>query len=77
MDECYDENTLSRAQIYRIIKEVKDGKDVTDKRGHNTPQQVRTAKLIADVAAALEEDGRVTVWELALDNDVSLCTYHS
>ena len=52
-DECYKENTLSRTQIYRIMKDFKDWKEVIDDRGNNTPQRVWIDNLIAEIAAGI------------------------
>lgn len=76
-DDCYGENTLSRSQIYRIIKVVKEGKDAQDQRGHNTSKRVRTGGLVAAVAAAIAEDGRATVRELAQAHNTSFHTIHN
>jgi len=75
-DAAYGEKTLSRSQIYLIMKQVKDGKDMTDQRGRHTPKRSRTAALINDVAAAVKEDGRITLRTLASAHGVSIDTIH-
>jgi len=70
-DASYGMSSLSRAQIYRIIQLVKEGKEVKNERGRATTKHVRTDAVIASVAAAVEADARVTVRELAAANGVS------
>ena len=76
VDAAYGVKTLQQAQIYRIIKLIKDGEEVKNERGRGTTKRVRDAALIAAVAAAIEEDGRVSVRELASANGVSNDTIH-
>ena len=76
VDAAYGAKTLQQAQIYRIIKLVKDGEEVKNERGRGTTKRVRDAALIAAVAAAVEEDGWVSVRELASANGVSNDTIH-
>ena len=51
---AYGINTLQQAQIYRIMKLVKEGKEVKNERGHGTTKRIRVAAI---VAAAMEEGG--------------------
>jgi len=76
-DDCYGEKTLSRSQIYKIMKTVKEGGDTSDQRGRSTEKNVKTADLIAAIAEAVNENGRLTVRELALSYNVSKDTIHS
>ena len=76
VDAAYGVKTLQQAQIYRIIKLIKDGEEVKNERGRGTTKRDRDAALIAAVAAAIEEDGRVSVRELASANGVSNDTIH-
>ena len=54
---------MQQAQIYRIMKLVKDGKEVTNENGHGKTKGIRDAVLIAVVAAAMQDDRWVTVRE--------------
>ena len=60
-DDCYKENTLSRSQIYRIMKSLKDGTYTQSQRGRYAMRWTRTGILIADIAEAVREDGQPTV----------------
>ena len=53
---------------------MKEGKETKDQRGTNRPRNVTTPDLIANVAVAIAEDGRLTVRELAKAYNTS---YHS
>jgi len=70
-DEAFGVSTLQQAQIYRIIRHVKDGKEVGNERGRATTKLVQDEHLIASVAAAVEADGRITVRQLTAANGVS------
>ena len=59
----YGVKTLQQAQIYRIMKLLKDRKEVNDERGHGKTNRIRDAALIALFAATVEEDRWVTVQE--------------
>jgi hypothetical protein len=60
VDAAFGDKTLQKKAIYKIIKKVKAGKDTADQRHLNLKKTVRIAALIASVAAAVEEDRRVT-----------------
>ena len=55
---------MQQAQIYRIMKLVKDGEEVKNEHGCGTTKIIRDAAFIAAVAAAVKLEGRVTVREL-------------
>jgi histone-lysine N-methyltransferase SETMAR len=74
-EAAYGDQALKKTQIYAIIKTVKEGGDVKDQRGGSREKQ-RTAKLIADVAADVSNDGRITVRELADTYGLSTQTVH-
>ena len=59
------DKAVNRATIYRITKAVKDGKNTHDQRKFNAIKTKRTQSLIAAVAAAVEEDHRVSIEDLA------------
>ena len=48
---------LSLSQVYRLIKDVKDGKDTTDMRGRNKPKTTRTPEFIESVKADMVPRG--------------------
>lgn len=76
VDAAFGEKTLQRAQIYNILKEAKAGNPVSNQRGRNKPKEKRTPQLIADVDAAVQEDGRVTIRELAATFGVGVRIIH-
>ena len=51
--------------IYTILKKVKAGEDAADLRGWNTKKTVRPGDLIAAVAAAIEDNRRANIRDLA------------
>jgi hypothetical protein len=65
VDAAFGDKTLQKMAVYDIIKKVKAGKDTADQRHLNPKKTVRTAALIASVAATVEEDRRVTIETLA------------
>jgi len=75
-DASFGTQSLSRAQIYRIIKLVKEGKDVKNMKGKVQPKRVRTKSFVNAVAAAVNEDGRITIAELSSAFQVSMDTIH-
>jgi len=65
---AYDNKSLTRSQIYRIIKSVKDGENTEDQRPLNSKKTKRTLDL---VAAAVEEDAHLNIDDLAAAHRVS------
>ena len=65
---------MKRTQIYDIIKKVKAGKTTTDLRHLNAKKTVRSPAFVADIAADIKKDRRVTIRKLALAHGVSTCT---
>jgi len=59
------------------MKEVKDGKPVSNQWGKNKPKEKRTPEFIAVVDTAVKEDGRVTIRKLSAAFVVSFRTLHS
>ena len=74
-EAAYGQQALKKTQIYEIIRIVKAGGDFQDKRG-GSREKARTAELIADIAADVERDGRVTIRDLATAYGVSNDTIH-
>ncbi len=62
---------LKKTQIYEILKRVKMGKNTDDRRGFT---KQKTADLIASVAAAIAEDRRVSIQDLARAHGTSYGT---
>ncbi len=56
---------------------MKEGKPTTDQRKLNGRRKIRNPAFIADVAADIEKDQRVTVRRLALAHGMSKNTIHS
>jgi hypothetical protein len=76
VDAAFGDKTLQKTAIYEIIKKVKAGKDTADQRHLNPKKTVRIAALITSVAAAVEEDRRVTIETLAAAHGASLHRIH-
>jgi histone-lysine N-methyltransferase SETMAR len=74
--DAYGDKAIKRTQIYDIIKKVKEGKPAADQRHLNSKRKKRSAAFIADVAADIENDRRVTVKKLAHAYGVSRRTIH-
>ena len=58
LDDVYGDKALKETQIYKILKQVKMGKN---RRGFTKQKTKMTADLIASVAAAVAEDCRVSI----------------
>ncbi len=74
MEAAYGVRSLSSSQLYRIIKQARAGKDTEDQRLLNIKKTVRTAALIASVAAAVVADRRIDTRSLAAAHGVCLRT---
>jgi hypothetical protein len=77
VDLVYGDKALKKTAIYAILKKVKSGKTTEDQRRFNPKKTVRTASLIASVAAAIEDDHHLSVKYLAAVNGVSIYTINS
>ena len=62
VDDVYRDKALKKTQIYKILKQVNMGKN---RRGFTKQKTKMTADLIACVAAAVAEDRRVSIQDLA------------
>ena len=71
VDDVYRDMALKKTQIYEILKRVKMGKNTDDRRGFT---KQKTADLIASVAAAVAEDRRVSIQDLARAHGTSYGT---
>ena len=77
VDSAYGVKSLSNSQINHIIKAVKEGKNTSDQQHSNGKKMTRTADIIAAVAAAVEEDRRITVRQLASRFGLTVGTTHA
>jgi len=75
-DASFGEKSLSRVQICKIMNLVKDGKEVLNMKRKVQPKRVRTPTFMEAVAAAVCEDGRLTIAELSSAFGVSFDTIH-
>lgn len=69
--KAYGDLALKKTAIYDIIKKVRDGKPTADQRHCNAKKTKRSPDVVAAVAAAVKEDARRTVDQLALMVGVS------
>jgi len=66
VDDVYGDKALKKTQIYEILQRVKMGKNTDDRSGFTQQKTKMTAKLlIASVAAAVSEDRRMSIQDLA------------
>ena len=77
VEAAYGIKCLKKTQIYAILKNVKEGKPTEDQRKLNGRRKVRNPAFVADVAADIEKNRRVTVRKLALAHGVSTNTIHN
>jgi len=77
VNAAYGDLALKRGAIYSILRKVKAGKNTKDQRHLNPKKTKRTAALIAAVAAAVHEDGRIGIQDLAMANEVSFGTIYN
>ena len=71
VDNGYGAKALKKTQIYEILKQVKMGKN---RRGFTKKKTKMTADLIASVAAAVAEDRRMSIQDLARAHGTSYGT---
>ncbi len=71
LDDVYGDKALKKTHIYKILKQVKMGKN---RRGFTKQKTKMTADLIASVAAAIAEDCRVSIQYLARAHGASYGT---
>jgi hypothetical protein len=62
VDAAWGDNAFSISQINCIVKAVKEGKNTSDQR-HSSAK--KTGDVVVSIAAAIENDQRVTIPELA------------
>lgn len=71
---AFGDKAMSRAQVYDIVKKVKNGENMEDNRGKAINKFVRTEEMINNVRRFIEEDRRVDVAHLASVFEVSTGT---
>ncbi len=71
VDDVYEDKALKMTQIYKILKQVKMGKN---RRGFTKQKTKMTADLIASFAAAVAKDHRVSIQDLARAHGTSYGT---
>ncbi len=69
--DTYGEKAIKRTQINIILKKVKEGKPSADQQHLNSKRKNRMLAFIANVAANIENDRRVTLKNLAGAHGVS------
>ena len=72
--KAFGDKAMSRAQVYDIVKKVKNGENMEDNRGKAINKFVRTEEMINDVRRFIEENRRVDVAHLASVFEVSTGT---
>jgi histone-lysine N-methyltransferase SETMAR len=78
VDVAYSDMAMSKSQINRIIKVVKEGKNTSDQRHSSAKKTKRTGDVLASIAAAsVEKDRRITVWELAATHGLPIGNVHA
>lgn len=73
-DSAFGEKALSKSQIYRIIKNVKDGVDPSDKRTLSGRKRKRTEDIIEAVKDLVEADRRISIGEIRAHFDLGYST---
>jgi hypothetical protein len=73
METVYGDKVLKKMAIYAIIKKVKNGEINNDQRHLNAKKTMWTPAFIASVAAAVEEDCRLSIKALATAHGTSRC----
>ncbi len=59
--KVYGDKALKKTQLNEIIRKVKEGKPAADQRLFNGKCRIRDPSFIADIAAQVADDRRVTV----------------
>ncbi len=72
--KVYGDKAMTYSAIYKILRQVKAGGDTSDRRKSNSKKTKRTLAHIASIAAAVDDDRRISVKRLALMHDLSVGT---
>ena len=75
--KAFGDKALRRTQIYEVIRKVKASENTDDQRIRNPKKTKRDQSLITAIAAAVEQDRRVTIDNLAVANGVSHGTIYN
>ncbi len=75
--KVYGDKALKKTPLYEIIRKVKEGKPAADQRLFNGKRRIGDPTFIADIAARVADDRRVTVRKLAEAHGVSTRTIHT
>jgi hypothetical protein len=76
LQDIYQDNALSRSQVYHIYDQLRSGHDGSDGRGKTKEPTVRTRANIEIVAHLIENDRRLTVRELSDESGIPKTTIH-
>jgi hypothetical protein len=76
VDAAFGDKTLQETAVYAIIKKVKASKNTSDQSHFNRKKTVRNATLIASVAAAVEQNCRLSIKSFAVAHGVGVVTIH-
>jgi hypothetical protein len=71
VNAAYGGQTLQKTASYAIIKKVKAGESTADMSHLNPKMTMRTPELITSVAAAIEEDCRLSLQTIAAARGIS------
>ncbi len=74
---AYGDTAMSKSQINRIIKAVKEGKNTANQRHSSAKKTKRTGDVLASTAAAVVKDRRIMVRELAATHGLPIGTVHA
>ena len=77
VDNVYKEDGLSMSQIYRIMAQVREGKDLESQQGRHTKHLKRTTSNIALIQDLVHENRHATLEELAEMSELSTFTVHN
>ncbi len=77
MDAACGDKTLSISQINWIIKAVTEGKNTSDQCNSSAKKTKQTGDFLVSIAAAVENDQRITVQELAAMHGLPIGTIHT
>jgi hypothetical protein len=76
-DAAFGDKSLTKSNIYNILKKVKAGEMTDDQRHLNAKKSKRTQDIIAAVAANVNADLRVMCTYLATAHGMSYGTMHN
>jgi len=74
---AYGDLALKKTQIYDIMNKVKAGKVTSDQRHSCAKKTKRTSSIITAVDAAIKEDGRLTIAEIAAATGAKKATVYN